>query len=362
MRLGLALFSCGMSPACHECRTTYEYRPGVESPWSAQPVQMRSAAVVGGPCAVGSAARVLRPAEQRQRECEGGKEGAASAAGQAGHSLKTRRSFCLRIDAQPHGRNTRCSEAEISQRVVERDRLADHSLPAELAADPLAARFAEPGRALGIGEDPLHRSRRRRGIPRLEQEAGLAVHDLLRDSADPRRDDRHACGHRLEHRVRQPLVVARQQEARRFGEQPRHVRVSGQQPHVAVQPELADERGRLRLERAVRGQVELCLREPLTDARECANCEVGSLLGGEPPDDDDAPRHDTSRPVELVRVDPVVDHPVLGLLADTQPRARHGVLRPKRRRSRHTNERHAARARARRGNAGREPRTTRHAA
>ena len=123
---------------------------------------MRSAAVVGGPCCRRDAARVLRPAEQRQRECEGGEEGAAWAAGQAGHSLKTRRSFCLRIDAQPHGRNTRCSEAEISQRVVERDRLADHPLPAELAPDPLAARFAEPGRALGIGEDPLHRGRRRR--------------------------------------------------------------------------------------------------------------------------------------------------------------------------------------------------------
>ena len=59
------------------------------------------------------AARILRPAEQRQRECEGGEEGEALAAGQAGHSLKTRRSFCLRIDAQPHGRNTRSSEAEI---------------------------------------------------------------------------------------------------------------------------------------------------------------------------------------------------------------------------------------------------------
>ena len=121
------------------------------------------------------------------------------------------------------------------QLVVERDRLADHSLPAELAPDQLAARFAEPGRASGSA--------------RIRSTAAAAADGSPGSNRKPVSPST-TCSGTPPTRVAttgtpaaiasstvygRPLVVARQQEARRFGQQLRHVRASLQQPHVVVQ-------------------------------------------------------------------------------------------------------------------------------
>ena len=124
----------------------------------------------------------------------------------------------------------------------------------------------------------MHQARRRgnqrRHVAGRDENPGAAVLDDLRRSADRGRDHRQPRGHRFEHHVRRPFPIRRQPELIEAGQERRHVGDSPDEAHAIGEPELA-RAARDRIEETagagdLEDRVGVCRRDPAGGAEKHA--------------------------------------------------------------------------------------------
>ena len=212
--------------------------------------------------------------------------------------------------------------------LVDLSRRGGHLLAREALACKLPAGRAQLDRPRLVAEQLGEAAREPLGLPRLGQDPGDAVPNHLGDAAHARRHHRHAGRHRLDHRQRAALVVAREHDARGLGEQVGHVVADAEEAGRALDAQLGREPLGSRPVVAVADEPELRARKPLVDAGERAQHEVVTLGRREASDHEHSTRHRLRRPREALELDPVRDHLVARRGSRRRPRDRRPARPP----------------------------------